>query len=161
MSHHLAVYPGTFDPITLGHIDLLARASKIFTQVVVAVAANSAKKTLFNLEERVNLAKQCLANYPNVQVTGFNGLLIEFVQQQKSNVILRGLRTMTDFDYECQLASMNHILDAKVETIFLVPAENYRAISSSLVREIAMLGGNVAAFVPPPVAQALAEKYKR
>lgn len=158
---NLAVYPGTFDPITHGHIDLIVRASKIFKQIVVAVAVNSNKKPLFSLEERIALAQASLQAYSNVKVVGFSGLLIEFVKQQQAVAILRGLRTMTDFDYECQLASMNHTLDSNLETVFLVPSEKYRPIASSLVREIAMLGGDVSAFVPAPVVKALAEKYKR
>jgi pantetheine-phosphate adenylyltransferase len=158
--NNIAVYAGTFDPITYGHVDLIERATGVFTNIIVAVAANPAKKTLFTLDERVELTSAVLGHYPNVKVEGFNCLLLDFVKQQGANVILRGLRTVTDFDYEFQLASMNRNLNPSIESIFLMPAEKYMSISSSLIREIASLGGNVSAFVPERVAKALHDKFK-
>lgn len=155
---NIAVYPGTFDPITYGHVDLIERAVRIFNQVIIAIAVNQNKKPLFTLEERVKLSERVLSKLSNVKVLGFDCLLLDFVKQQGANVILRGLRTVTDFDYEFQLASMNRILDPDIESMFLMPAENYMYISSSLVREIALLGGDVTGFVPPLVAKALIKK---
>lgn len=154
---NIAVYPGTFDPITYGHVDLVERASRIFDQVIVAIAANQNKKPLLTLSQRVSLSAQVLKNQANVNVLGFDSLLLDFARQQSANVILRGLRTVTDFDYEFQLASMNRILNPNIETMFLMPAEKYMYLSSSLVREVALLGGDVTGFVPPLVVQALKE----
>jgi pantetheine-phosphate adenylyltransferase len=154
----IAVYPGTFDPITLGHIDLVERAARIFDQVVVAIAANPRKKPLFSLAERQALAQQCLEKHQNVSVTGFEGLLLDFVQQSGAQVIVRGLRAVADFDYEFQLASMNRFLNPAIENLFLMPAEKYLYISASLVREIASLKGDVSGFVTAPVAEALYKK---
>ena len=153
------VYPGTFDPITSGHIDIIERGARLFEQVVVAVADNAGKHPLFSLDERIALAQASLAHLPNVQVVGFSCLLVEFVRSVDAQVILRGLRAVSDFEYEFQLASMNRRLDARVETVFLTPAEQYGFISSSLVREIARLGGNIADFVPNVVAQALVARF--
>lgn len=150
-----AVYPGTFDPITFGHIDLVERATRIFGQVIVAIAENSNKKPMFNLAERVDLAQQALAKCKNVTVIGFGSLLTDFMNQQHAKIILRGLRVVSDFDYEFQLAGMNRNLDPDIESVFLMPAENYTYISSSFVREIASLGGNVKRFVPEVVVNAL------
>lgn len=155
---NIAVYPGTFDPITYGHVDLVERAARIFDQVIVAVAANEKKKPLFSLAEREALTRSVFQNYQNVKVVGFNGLLLDLVKEHGGNVILRGLRTVTDFDYEFQLAGMNRLLDPSVETMFLVPAEKFMNISSSLIREVAMLNGDVSGFVPPPVLSALKQK---
>lgn len=158
---NIAVYAGTFDPITFGHVDVIERALTIFDQIIVAVAANSSKKPLFDLEERVALTREVLGQHKNVQVSGFNSLLLDFAKQHHASVILRGLRTVTDFDYEFQLASMNRHLNPTIESIFLMPAEKYMSISSSLVREIASLGGNVAEFVPERVVKALQHKFKK
>ena len=155
-----AVYPGTFDPITNGHTDLVARAVRLFDRVIVAVARDSTKQTFLSLEERVALAGRVLAGYDKVEVTAFEGLLVRFCQRQGAQVVIRGLRAVSDFEFEFQLAGMNRRLAPEVETLFLTPAEQYAFISSSLVREIARLGGDVAEFVHPAVQQALAEKFK-
>ncbi len=154
-----AVYPGTFDPITNGHTDLVARASKLFGRVIVAVARDTAKATFCELDQRVELARLVLADFPNVEVMAFSGLLVTFCQAQQAEVVIRGLRAVSDFEYEFQLAGMNRRLAPDVETLFLTPAEQYAFISSSLVREIARLGGDVAEFVHPEVQTALAEKF--
>lgn len=154
------VYPGTFDPITNGHIDLVDRATRLFDKVIVAVAANPTKKPTFNLEERVDLARKVLAHLPNVEVTGFDCLLVEFVEKVGAEVILRGLRAVSDFEYEFQLAGMNRRLSPKVETMFLTPAEQYAFISSTLVREVAVLGGDVSPFVHELVIAALRDKIR-
>lgn len=155
-----AVYPGTFDPITSGHYDLIERAARFYERLVIAVADNRNKNSLFSLEERVALAKQVTQHLPNVEVIGFEGLLVDFVRQIEGNVLLRGLRAVSDFEYEFQLASMNRKLAPEVETMFMTPAEQYAFISSSLVREICALGGDVSEFVHPAVAEALAQKYQ-
>lgn len=154
------IYPGTFDPITNGHTDLVERAARLFDRVVVAVADSPRKKPLLDLEERVSLAEAALRHLPNVEVRGFSNLLAEFVQQQGVNVILRGLRAVSDFEYEFQLADMNRHLAPGVESIFLTPANHLSYISSSLIREIASLGGSVAEFVPAHVAERLTEKFR-
>jgi pantetheine-phosphate adenylyltransferase len=154
-----AIYPGTFDPITNGHADLLQRALKRFDRVIIAVAGSTGKSTCFSLEERVSLAKTALAALDHVEVVGFDGLLVKFAQEQGAGVILRGLRAVSDFEYEFQLASMNRKLAPDVETMFLTPDEGYSFISSSLVREIASLGGDVGAFVHAAVQTALTERY--
>ncbi|WP_457675375.1 pantetheine-phosphate adenylyltransferase [Thiolapillus sp.] len=151
-----AVYPGTFDPITNGHTDLIARAARLFDRVVVAVAESPAKGTLFALEERVALARAVLAPMENVEVRGFTTLLVDFAREVGARVLVRGLRAVSDFEYEFQLASMNRRLAPEVETVFLTPDEQYGFISSSLVKEICRLGGDVSAFVHPRVAEALA-----
>ena len=156
-----AIYPGTFDPITNGHLDLIKRAARLCDQVVVAIAqggGGGSKKPVFNLDERVEMARDVVSKLNNVEVCGFDCLLIEFVRQQQAQVILRGLRAVSDFEYEFQLASMNRHLDEQVETIFMTPAEQYSYISSSLVREIATLGGDVAPFVPAKVVAALKQR---
>lgn len=153
-----AVYPGTFDPITLGHVDLIERGSRIFERIIVAIAANTNKNPLFTLNERVELAKAALAKNKNVEVVGFESLLIHFMREQKSKIILRGLRVVSDFDYEFQLAGMNRHLAPDIDSVFLMPAENYTYISSSFVREISALGGDVKQFVPEVVLQALKKK---
>lgn len=158
---NIAVYAGTFDPITFGHIDVIERAAQIFDQVIVAVAANQNKKPLFPLDERVALSTQVLRGQSNVEVQGFYGLLLDFVKQRGANVILRGIRAVADFDYEFQLASMNRHLNPNIESIFLMPAEKYLYISSSIVREIASLNGDVSGFVPPLVVQALQNKNQK
>ncbi|MDH5357222.1 MAG: pantetheine-phosphate adenylyltransferase [Gammaproteobacteria bacterium] len=153
-----AIYPGTFDPITNGHIDLVMRASKLFDRVIVAVAINPSKAPTFSLEERVALAKQTLADIESVEVCGFEGLLVDVAKQKGANVIIRGLRAVSDFEHEFQLAGMNRRMQPDVETLFLTPAEQFSYISSSLVREIAALGGDVSEFAAPCVVKALKEK---
>lgn len=155
----IAAYPGTFDPITRGHGDLVARAAPLFDKVVVAVAESAGKEPAFDLKERIALAQASLAHLPNVEVTGFNTLLAHFVADIGAGVILRGLRAVSDFEYEFQLASMNRHLIPSAETLFLTPAEQYSFISSSLVREIARLGGDVSSFVHPAVQQALRQRW--
>ena len=154
-----AIYPGTFDPITNGHIDLIARASRLYHQVIVAVAVNRNKTPLFSLEERVALATAVTSDFSNVLVIGFDNLLVECARQQGANVILRGLRAVSDFEYEFQLAGMNRRLAPELETVFLTPAEQYEFISSSMIREIAQLNGDVSCFVPDLVHQALINKF--
>lgn len=153
------VYPGTFDPITNGHIDLIERAAKLFDRVVVAIASSEKKTPLFTLEERVDLASSVLSHLDNVEVTGFSNLLTDFVTEQGSNCVLRGLRAVADFEYEFQLANMNRAMKPDFESVFLTPAEHLAYISSSLVREIASLGGDITPFVAPQVALALKEKF--
>ena len=160
MRTHTVVYPGTFDPITNGHIDLVERAARLFDRVVIAIASSEKKTPLFSLDERVALSQQVLAHLDNVEVTGFNILLTDFVTQQDSNCVLRGLRAVADFEYEFQLANMNRAMNPDFESVFLTPAQHLSFISSSLVREIASLGGDISSFVPPAVAQALTEKYR-
>lgn len=150
-----AIYPGTFDPLTRGHEDIARRAAGVFAEVIVAVADNTAKRSFFSLEERVAMAQEVLADCGNVRVMGFTGLLMQFVREQGAGVVLRGLRAVSDFEYEFQLAGMNRKLYPEVETLFLTPAEQYMFISASLVREIARLGGDVAQFVPPSVERRL------
>ncbi|EKD54726.1 MAG: phosphopantetheine adenylyltransferase [uncultured bacterium] len=152
------VYPGTFDPITYGHIDLIERASRIFEHVIVAIAVNANKSPFFSVEERVELARQVLTKHSNVEVHGFDSLLMSFMKKHHANIILRGLRAVSDFDYEFQLAGMNRQLDPHVESMFLMPAENYTYISASFVREIAQLKGDVRQFVPAVVVKALHKK---
>ncbi|KAF1695558.1 pantetheine-phosphate adenylyltransferase [Pseudoxanthomonas jiangsuensis] len=156
MAHRrIAVYPGTFDPITNGHIDLVARAAPLFEKVIVGVASSQAKGPTLPLELRVRLAREALAEHAHVEVIGFDSLLAHFVRDVGAGVLLRGLRAVSDFEYEFQMASMNRHLIPEVETLFLTPAEQYSFISSSLVREIARLGGDVSGFVTPAVAAAL------
>ena len=154
------VYPGSFDPITNGHKDLVERAASMFDEVIVAIAASEKKGPLFTLEERVALAEECLAHLPNVRITGFSTLLAFFCKEQGANILLRGLRAVSDFEYEFQLANMNRKLAPELETVFLTPAEHLSFISSSLVREIALLGGDVGQFVPGNVSTALEAKRK-
>lgn len=156
-----AMYPGTFDPITLGHEDLVRRASRLFDRIVVAVAANPSKAPMFSLEERVALAREALKEFDNVEVTGYDGLTVEFAEKNGLQVIVRGLRAVSDFEYEFQLANMNRHLTDEVETAFLTPTEKYTFISSSLVREIASMGGNIAEFVSPAVREALYARRKK
>lgn len=157
----LAVYPGTFDPITLGHEDLVRRASQLFPRVIVAVAAGHHKKTMFTLEERIAMVREAVQPYPNVTVDSFSGLVRDFVVAHGGTAMVRGLRAVTDFDYEFQLAGMNRSLMPDVETVFLTPGDKYQFISSTLVREIAQLGGEVDKFVSPPVFAHLMRKVGR
>jgi len=156
--NRIAVYPGTFDPITLGHEDIVRRAADLFDEVIVAVAGSTNKKTLFSLDERVVLAKSVFEHADNIKVVGFSGLLMQFVQDQGAKMVIRGLRAASDFEYEFQLAGMNRKLYPQFETLFLTPSEQFMFISSSLVREVAVLGGNVHAFVSPTVDDAINEK---
>jgi pantetheine-phosphate adenylyltransferase len=153
------VYPGTFDPITNGHSDLISRAAKLFGKVIVAIAANPGKSPLFSLEERIELTQKVLEDIQNVEVCAFDNLLVEFAQQQQAGVILRGLRAVSDFEYEFQLAGMNRRLAPDLETLFLTPAEKFAFISSGLVREIAALGGDVSEFVHPEVQAAFRREF--
>jgi pantetheine-phosphate adenylyltransferase len=155
-----ALYPGTFDPVTNGHTDLVRRAAGLFDRVVVAVAANPQKRPLFNLEERVGLAKTVLGDLSNVAVVGFDNLLVDFARTHRATVILRGLRAASDFEYEFQLAGMNRKLAPDIETVFLTPAEGDMFISASLVKEIALLGGDVSNFVDGRVTAALKTKMR-
>jgi len=154
------VYPGTFDPITNGHRDLVERACRLFDYVIVAVAASSRKSPMFDLETRVELARQTLGHLKNVEVCGFDNLLVDFVRSRGAQGVLRGLRAVSDFEYEFQLANMNRALAPEMESLFLTPAEHLSYISSTLVREIASLGGNVHQFVPAEVETALKDKYR-
>jgi len=151
----VALYPGTFDPITNGHIDLVQRAAKLFDSVIVAIASSSKKNPKFTLEKRIELAEKVLSDCPNVSVKGFDILLIDFAHQQNATVLIRGLRAVSDFEYEFQLASMNRNLAPDLESVFLMPADEYSFISSSLVKEVAALGGDVSKFVHPLVYEAL------
>lgn len=159
-THITAIYPGTFDPITNGHSDLVQRATCMFERVIVAVAANPGKTPAFSLEERVAMARTALAGLDRVEVCGFNTLLVEFTKKQGAQVILRGLRAVSDFEFEFQLAGMNRKLAPGIETVFMMPAEQYTYLSSSVVREIAALGGNVAEFVHPEVEKALRKRLR-
>lgn len=154
-----AIYPGTFDPITNGHLDIIARASNLYNKVIVAVAVNKGKTPLFSLDERVALVREVTPEFPNVEVIGFDNLLVDCARQLGANVILRGLRAVSDFEYEFQLAGMNRRLAPQLETVFLTPAEQYEFISSTMIREIAQLKGDVSCFVPDAVHQRLIEKF--
>jgi len=159
MRTHTVIYPGSFDPITNGHVDLTERAARLFGKVVVAVAHSEKKTPLFSLEQRVELCQESLRHLDNVEVVGFSNLLIEFVRSQDSRCVLRGLRAVADFEYEFQLANMNRAMDPEFESVFLTPSEHLSYISSSLVREIAALRGDITPFVPEPVARALQARF--
>jgi len=154
------LYPGTFDPLTNGHLDLIERASRVFDEVIIGIAASARKNPVFTLERRVELAKQVVSHLDNVEVCGFDKLLAYFVAEKGANVILRGIRAVSDFEYEFQLANMNRQLAPDVESVFLTPSDHLSYISSSLVKEIASLGGDVSKFVPPIVNDALRERFK-
>ncbi|MEY2487552.1 MAG: pantetheine-phosphate adenylyltransferase [Verrucomicrobiota bacterium] len=156
-----AIYPGSFDPITNGHLDVIDRARKLFDEVIVAVAQNVEKESLFSLEERLQLLRDSIGQQDRVRIGQFDGLLVDFAAAEKANAVIRGLRAVSDFEFEFQMALMNRSLNAKVETIFLMPKEEYTYLSSRLVKEIARLGGNVSTFVPACAAKALARKFKR
>ena len=156
-----AIYPGTFDPITKGHIDLAERASQLFDEVVIAIAASPSKQPLFDIDERLEMAQISLSHIDNISVAGFDGLLIECVRSAQAQVVLRGLRAVSDFEYEFQLAAMNRRLDPTVETMFLTPSENYTFLSASMVKEIASLGGDVSQFLHPQVNKRLADRLGR
>jgi pantetheine-phosphate adenylyltransferase len=161
MNNGIAVYPGTFDPFTRGHEDLVRRAARLFAHVVVGIAESRGKRPVFDLAERVDIASELLKDLPNVKVIGFDGLLMNFLRDRNARVIVRGLRAVSDFEYEFQMAGMNRILHPDVETLFLTPGEQYMFISATMVREIALLGGNVSTFVQPLVAARLAEKFQQ
>jgi len=156
-----AIYPGTFDPITKGHIDLAERASKLFDEVVIAIAASPSKQPLFDVDERLEMAQISLSHIDNISLVGFDGLLIECVRTAQAQVVIRGLRAVSDFEYEFQLAAMNRRLDPTVETMFLTPSENYTFLSASMVKEIASLGGDVSQFLHPQVNKRLADRLGR
>lgn len=156
----IAVYPGTFDPMTLGHEDLVRRASRLFERLIIGVAAAHHKRTLFNLDERLDIAVELAAPYPNVEVMAFRGLLRDFVVERQGKVVVRGLRAVSDFEYEFQMAGMNRQLMPDVETVFLTPGDHYQFVSGTFVREIATLGGDVSKFVSPSVLQRLAQRVK-
>jgi len=156
-----AMYPGTFDPFTNGHNDLVRRACRIFDHVVVAIAANPGKAPLFTLEQRMALARQVLADVPNVEVAGYSGLTVNFAREHGLNAIVRGLRAVSDFEFEFQLATMNRHLSDEVETVFLTPTEQFNFISSTLIREIASLGGDIRGFVHPLVAEAIGQRLAK
>jgi pantetheine-phosphate adenylyltransferase len=156
-----ANYPGSFDPLTNGHLDIIQRAAKLFDRVIVAVAQNEGKKPLFSLKDRLRLVQQSLGEFPNVQADTFDTLLVDYAAKQKGQAIIRGLRAVSDFEFEFQLALMNRKLNGTVETIFMMPRESYTFLSSRIVKEIARLGGNVECFVPPHVRTALTRKFGR
>jgi pantetheine-phosphate adenylyltransferase len=155
-----ALYPGTFDPITKGHMDLVERATRMFDKVIIAIAENERKRPLFSLKQRIAFAQSIFENHPQVEVLGFNSLLVDFAQQQNATVLVRGLRAVADFEFEFQLASMNRHLAPDVESVYLMPAEQYAFISSSLVKEVARLGGDVTKYVHPDVYSALQTSQK-
>jgi len=156
-----AIYPGSFDPVTNGHLDVVERARKLFDEVIVAVAHNDEKQPLFPLKERLDLLQETVGKIPNVRIAQFEGLLVEFAKVEKAGAVIRGLRAVSDFEFEFQMALMNRKLNADVETIFLMPTEDYTYLSSRIVKEIARLGGDVSAFVPLGVAAALRRKFNR
>lgn len=154
-----AIYPGSFDPITNGHLDVIERAAHLFDEVIVAVASNSSKKALFNIEERQHLAKKATGHVPNVTIDTFGGLLVDYVAKQQGQAIVRGLRAVSDFEFEFQLALMNRRLNESIETIFMMPKDRFTFLSSSIVKEIASLGGSIDGLVPEAVHRSLQEKY--
>ena len=156
-----AIYPGSFDPVTNGHLDVIERARKLFDEVIVAVAHNDEKQPLFSLDERLDLLRQTVGEIDNVRIAEFKGLLVEFAREERARAVIRGLRAVSDFEFEFQMALMNRKLDAAAETIFLMPKEEYTYLSSRIVKEIARLGGDVSSFVPTCVAKALATKFMR
>ena len=155
-----AIYPGSFDPLTNGHLDVIERAVKLFDHVIVAVAKNESKQPLFSLEERVDLVQRCIKHFPNAEVDSFGGLLVDYAKQRNAQAIVRGLRAVSDFEFEFQLALMNRKLNEKVETIFMMPKDTYTFLSSRIIKEIARLGGDITTFVPGHVRTALLEKLK-
>lgn len=155
-----AVYPGTFDPMTMGHVDLVKRASKLFDSVIIAIASSDSKKPMFSLEERIEIGDKIFADDPKIEVVGFSGLLVNFAKDNDANILIRGLRVVADFEYEFQLANMNRAMSPDIESVFLTPKEEYSYISSSLVKEIATMGGDVTRFVDPVTLDALNQKIK-
>ncbi|CAN5584465.1 pantetheine-phosphate adenylyltransferase [soil metagenome] len=156
-----AIYPGSFDPVTNGHLDVIERARKLFDEVIVAVAHNDQKQPFFSLEERLELLRVSIGSVPNVRIAPLDGLLVSFAMEQEAIAVVRGLRAVSDFEFEFQMALMNRKLEARVETIFLMPKEEYTYLSSRIVKEIARLGGDIGAFVPPPVVEAFRGKGER
>lgn len=161
MTQHIALYPGSFDVATNGHLDLIQRAATLFDKVIVAVATNMDKLPVFSVEERVETLKEITRHIPNVEVTSFDGLTVEFAKQIGANCIIRGLRAVSDFEYELQLALMNRELNEEIETIFMVPSVSHSFLSSSLVKEVASMGGDISEFVPPAVERRLKEKFAK
>ncbi len=161
MSKSVAVYPGTFDPLTSGHEDLVKRASSLFERVIIGVAESRTKRPMFSLAERVEIAREVLTGYPNIEIHGFDCLLMDFMRQHGASVIMRGLRAVSDFEYEFQMAGMNRNLYPDVETVFLTPSDQYMFVSATMVREIASLGGDVSKFVPQQVQQRLATRFRQ
>ncbi len=160
MTRHIGVYPGTFDPITSGHLDIIERGQKLFDVMIVAVAASPKKEPLFNVMERVEMIKTSVKKYKNIRVESFDGLLIEYMHKKNASVVLRGLRVISDFEYEFQMALTNRKLDPTIETVFMMTADGYAYMSSRFIKEIARLNGDVKGFVPPNVAKKLKEKYR-
>jgi pantetheine-phosphate adenylyltransferase len=160
MEMRLAIYPGSFDPITTGHMDVIARAATLFDEILVAVALNDTKRPLFTIEERVEMIGAVIVRFPNVKVVAFDGLLVEFARDQGAVAVVRGLRAVSDFEFEFQMALMNRKLEPSIETVFLTPREEYTYLSSRIVKEIARLGGPVDAFVPGPVVEALRKRLR-
>lgn len=158
---HIGVYPGTFDPITRGHLDIIERGLNLFDLLIVAVAGSQSKAPLFGVKERLEIIGQEIKDYKNVRVESFDGLLIDYVRRKEARTVLRGLRVISDFEYEFQMALINRKLDPDVETVFMMTSENYAAVSSRFIKEIARLGGDVGAFVTPGVARKLKEKYEK
>jgi pantetheine-phosphate adenylyltransferase len=156
-----AIYPGSFDPVTNGHLDIVQRAARLFDRVIVAVAKNESKKPLFSLRERADLVRKAVREFPNVETDSFDGLLVDYVEKRAGQAIIRGLRAVSDFEFEFQLALMNRKLNGRVETIFMMPKETYTFLSSRIIKEVAQLGGNVECFVPGHVRLALAAKFAR
>lgn len=156
-----AIYPGSFDPITYGHLDIIERSLRIADEVVVGVLNNNAKNPLFTSEERVNIIKEVTGHLKNVEVVAFDGLLVDFVKQMNGNIIVRGLRAITDFEYELQMSQINHVLDSNIDTMFLTTRLEYAYLSSSITKEVAMMGGDISRFVPPLVIDKVYDKYKR
>jgi pantetheine-phosphate adenylyltransferase len=156
---HIAVYPGTFDPVTNGHVDLVERSLRIFDELVVAVAANPKKQPLFSLDERIDLFRKAISRYRRVKIEGFDGLLVDYVREKKAVGIIRGLRAVSDFEYEMQMALMNRRLDCDIETVFLMPSEEYSFITSTIVKEAASYGGDVSSLVPKVVVRKLRKKF--
>ena len=154
-----AIYPGSFDPVTLGHYDIIERSSKIFDKLIVGVLNNSAKSPLFSVEERVNMLKDVTSHFPNVEVQSFAGLLIDFVRSNDANVIVRGLRAITDFEYALQRAQMNRVIAPEIDTLFLTTNLKYAYLSSSMAKEVAMYGGDISSFLSPEIAEKVREKY--
>lgn len=160
MNRHIAIYPGSFDPLTNGHMDIIRRGLQIFDTVVVAVACNSEKNSLFPVAERIDMILQLTADNPRIEVETFSGLLVDYVVQKEARVILRGLRAVTDFEFEFQLAQMNHAVCEQVETLFMMTSPECSYLSSSIVKEVGRLNGDISTFVPPLIAQKLREKFK-
>ncbi|BCR04981.1 phosphopantetheine adenylyltransferase [Desulfuromonas versatilis] len=159
MKKHIAVYPGSFDPITYGHLDIICRGLEVFDTLIVAVARNSSKKSLFTIEERVEMIRKAVGDNPRLKVDTFEGLLVDYVIRQGARVILRGLRAVSDFEYEFQIAQMNHTVQKEVETLFMMTSVPYGYLSSSIVKEMALLKGPIDSFVPPAVQEALEKKF--